>query len=776
MTRLSSPIASIKAHYDVVVIGSGYGGSITASRFSRAGQKVCILEKGKEIQPGEFPDNLIHSSKEMQVSAGTRHIGSETGLYDFHVGKGISVFKGCGLGGTSLVNANVSIEPEDRVFEDARWPKAFRENLQPFKEGIQRARSVLKPTKYPENQKGFPILPKTTAQRISSNAFGNTFVMLDINVTFEDGINEFGVHQKKCNLCGDCVTGCNHKSKNSLIMNYLPDAKNHGAEIFCEVGVSHIERKNNTWIVYFTTYHTGREKFDAAPMFVQADKVFLSAGALGSTEILLRSANHGLTFSDQLGKRFSGNGDVLGFGYNCNEKISGMGVGGDFKNAEKLPVGPCITSMIDLTHQPMLTDGMVIEEGSIPGAIISIVRPALAMAATWGGKDNEKGFTHWLMEKWIQFKTYFTNPYKGALNKSQVYLVMTHDSGTGKMELKKDKLQLEWEEVGEEKIFKKVNENLKKSAFALGGVYVNNPSWTDLMDYELVTVHPMGGCVMGDTALEGVVDHKGQVFAGKDGTALYPGLYVSDGSILPCPLGVNPLLTISAVAERNCAIIAKEAGLTIDYSMYTPVLPPDEKIKTGIAFTEKMKGFFSLNETGDYRKGFELGKAAQTPFEFILTIRSEEVDAFVDIPEHKAEMFGIVNAPALSSFPLSVTEGTFNLFVDQSSDKKNKRMSYNMCLNSVEGKKYYFAGYKSVIDEKGFDVWTDTSTLYITLSDGPDANATLLAKGILHIAMDDFAKQMTTMKAVHPSSAASGAAALLKFGKVFLGSLKDVYL
>src|ERR1700733_15173544 len=129
MRKLSKPIAELKPEYDVIVIGSGYGASIAASRFSRAELKVCLLEKGKEFQPGDYPDTLVEAQKEMQIDADNRE-AKKNGLYEFHISENITVFKGCGLGGTSLVNANVAIEPEPRVFDDPRWPAAIRNKPQ----------------------------------------------------------------------------------------------------------------------------------------------------------------------------------------------------------------------------------------------------------------------------------------------------------------------------------------------------------------------------------------------------------------------------------------------------------------------------------------------------------------------------------------------------------------------------------------------------------------------------------------------------------------------
>src|SRR6185503_20273343 len=113
MRKLSKPITELKPEYDVIVVGSGYGASIAASRFSRTGLKVCMLEKGKEFQPGDYPDTIPEAQKELQISADNRE-AHKNGLYEFHISENNTVFKGFGLGGTSLVNANVAIEPEPR--------------------------------------------------------------------------------------------------------------------------------------------------------------------------------------------------------------------------------------------------------------------------------------------------------------------------------------------------------------------------------------------------------------------------------------------------------------------------------------------------------------------------------------------------------------------------------------------------------------------------------------------------------------------------------------
>ena len=779
MKKLARPFTELKIKYDVVVIGSGYGGSIAASRMSRTGKKVCLLEKGKEFHPGEFPSNLPEAYKEMQFNKGTLESGSENGLYEFVLSDEISVFKGCGLGGTSLVNANVSIEPDHRVLEDVSWPAEFRNNISDFQEGIMHARDMLKPSPYPEGKNGYPVLNKTAAMRTSAEFMSEEFRLLNINVNFEDKFpNHVGVEQHKCLNCGDCVTGCNVGAKNTTAMNYLPDAYNHGAEIYTDISVKYIVRNqaDDRWLVYFNALNCGREKFDAPGLFVEADFVFISAGSLGSTEILLRSAKNGLSLSGVLGKKFTGNGDVLGFSYNNDVPINAVGKGKKLKAGEIDKVGPCITSIIDMRNRTPFTNGMTLEEGSLPGPIRLILVRALVSFSRLMGRDSDRGFTDLLREKWRELVSIFRGPFYGAVDQTQVYLVMTHDDGNGEIGLSgDDEVTIHWRGVGKQDIFKKVSGELASATKALGGNMVPNPSWHKVLDYDLVTVHPLGGCPMGEDAGSGVVDHKGQVFRGTSGKELYPGLYVMDGAIIPRPIGTNPLLSISAIAERNCKLIARDIGATFSYDFPATSASSSGSTRPGVQFTETMRGYFSLNEKDDYSKGFEKGQKENSPFEFTLTIRSEDVQSFIEHKDHEASMAGTMKAPELSAYPLMAYQGVFNLFVEDGENPAGKKMIYNIHLQSREGKQFYFEGFKDVRNDKGPDMWKDTTTLFITVYEG-DSNAKILGKGKLIIEPKDFAKQITTMKAINTRSKAEKFKAISSFGKFFAGNVFDSYV
>jgi cholesterol oxidase len=772
MSRLSSPIEIIEAHYDVVVIGSGYGASIAASRMARAGRRVCVLERGKEFQPGEYPDTEPEAIAEMQADLTDGRLGSRIGLYDLRVNPDINVFVGCGLGGTSLVNANVSLRAEPRVFEDSCWPQALRDDLHSsLEEGYRRAEEMLKPVSYPDN---FPALAKLRALEKSAEHLRANCYRTPINVTFEDGVNHVGVEQHKCALCGDCVSGCNYSAKNTLIMNYLPDAKNHGAAIFTQVSVQRIERQDDRWLVYYQLLESGRESFDAPTLFVSADIVILGAGSLGSTEILLRSGQRGLSLSKQLGQHFTGNGDVLGFGYNNDEEINGIGFG-HHPPAERDPVGPCITGIIDQREQADLETGMVIEEGSVPGALSAFLPVALSGAAKLVGKDTDRGVVDYLRETGREWISVIGGAYRGAARNTQTYLVMTHDDGNGQLHLENDRVRVRWPGLGAQPVFERVNERLKQATRPLGGTYVRNPLWHKVFNHRLVTVHPLGGCVMAEAAENGVVNHKGQVFADEHGSAVHDGLYVMDGAIVPRPLGVNPLLTISALAERCCLLLAQDRGWNIDYRLPSASQHEPTSLKLGLQFTETMRGYFSAKVKDDYRAAAQQGEQDNDRFEFTLTVISDDLELTLSTTEHKARMLGTVNAPSLSANPLVVTQGEFNLFVVDPARVGTRQMRYRMNLTADDGKTYFFDGFKVIHDEAGFDVWADTTTLYTTVYDGEDAAAPILGRGILQILPEDFLRQLTTLQVKNAKSAAQRLEATARFGRFFAGVLFETY-
>ena len=151
MDRLSKPLEDLDPHYDVVVVGSGYGGSIAACRLSRAGPRSPSSNAAGELHPGEYPSTIDAARRYMQVSAGDNQIGDARDLFWVHTGGNINVLSGCGLGGTSLINANVVPRADPRVFEDACWPRGLHNDQAGIEAAYARAeqRSRLRPTPRP---------------------------------------------------------------------------------------------------------------------------------------------------------------------------------------------------------------------------------------------------------------------------------------------------------------------------------------------------------------------------------------------------------------------------------------------------------------------------------------------------------------------------------------------------------------------------------------------------------------------------------------------------
>jgi cholesterol oxidase len=484
-----------------------------------------------------------------------KHIGSKTALYDLRINKDIDVFVGCGLGGTSLVNANVALRADPRVFKEPWWPEELRNDSdQRMPQAYELAEKMLRSTQYPRSA------PKLEALKISAQEFAQgKFYRPPINVTFEAGENEAGLFQPACNDCGNCVSGCNVGAKNTTLMNYLPDAYNHRAEIYTEAKVNYITKnRDGQWNVHFETKFRRKKS-------ILAGIVILGGGTLGSTEILLRSREEGLLVSSWLGHRFTGNGDFFGIGYNTDFKIQGVALGRHpviFPKEQR--VGPCITGAIDL-RRASLDEAMIIEEGAIPAPLGQIARWLCPLLACFYGRETERSLTEFCRQVGRGCASAFCGPYTGAMRNTQTYLVMSHDDDGGQMFLENNRLRIVWPHVGEEWNFKHINQSLEAATKPLGGVYLKEPIWTKDFGLQLLTAHPLGGCIMADCAERGVVNHKGLVFDGTSGSSTHKGLYICDGSTIPTSLGVNPLLTISALAERCCSLIAEDYHRQINY-------------------------------------------------------------------------------------------------------------------------------------------------------------------------------------------------------------------
>lgn len=533
--------------YEAIVVGSGYGGSVAALRLAAVGIRTLLLERGAERWPGEYPDQILEAGGHLQLNTPFGRWGGRQDLFEFHINPGMSALVGSGLGGTSLINANVVL-PASAQWQQHWWPDEIRAHPALWTAAEARARAQLDPQAYPDR---FPEVPKLRAMHEAEDHLGDYRVVrppLAVNFAENPPAVDAGlgrrIQQRPCVGCGDCVSGCNHWAKNTLLMNYLPRAAAAGCTIATGATVRRVRPADaaGTWRIEVAFEDAEGTAF--AERALSANVVILAAGSLGSTEILLRSRNDGLSVSDQLGRRFSGNGDHLAFAYNCDQEIRAIGTG---SVNDAPPTGPCITAMVDGRRGD---GGFLVQEGAVPAAIAWVASEAIRMAR-YGGTDTDEG------DFWQELLRRLN---RTDMDHTQVLLAMGEDGNHGAMRLDdNDNIRIDWTA---EPRAPHVDEIFTRLTSAWGGTLIKD--MTNILTFGFsdgaVTVHPLGGCRMANDAEEGVTNADGQVFADRTGVGVHEGLYVMDGAVVPRSTVVNPFLTIATLAERNIErLIARNA-------------------------------------------------------------------------------------------------------------------------------------------------------------------------------------------------------------------------
>jgi hypothetical protein len=262
---------------------------------------------------------------------------------------------------------------------------------------------------------------------------------------------------------------------------------------FCECEVRFVKKAPNGdgYIVFFAWHGSDRRDFgtifEQELMWVHAKKcVFFGAGTLGTTEILLRSKQHGLSMSRAVGTDMSGNGDILAFGYNTDYEVNSMGKAHPDPSA---PVGPTITGIIDRRSQDNALDGFVIEEGAVPEALVSGLQlllesmPGKIYPAQWSRLDK---LQHSIARK----RSWWFGPYSrgGSIQRTQIYLIMSHDSNQANLTLdERGRPVIEFLGVGRSGHVKQLNDLLAKASNVVGGTFINNPLFAALGEQEVCT-------------------------------------------------------------------------------------------------------------------------------------------------------------------------------------------------------------------------------------------------------------------------------------------------
>jgi cholesterol oxidase len=520
-------------HFDAIVIGSGFGGAVTSCRMAEAGMRVLVLERGRRWDSSSFPRKADDAWVWDHA-----HPEKRNGWLDFRLQRGVSVALGAGVGGGSLIYANVQAEAPRELF-DSNWPaEVTYDELKPYYDRVDR---MLKPRTLPERQltKSFELIRDAAA----ATGYQNRFRAMPLAVTFDDAwhygladpsnvrhsktwINEHGKEQGTCVHCGNCYLGCQVNARNTLDLNYLARAEALGAELRPLHIVRAIESMDNEYRVDFSRIENRR----LIPGSATARRVVVAAGSLGSTELLLRCRDQFRTLphiSAALGHRWSANGDFLTI------------------SIQKQPVnpteGPTITAALDFLDGSIGGQRFFVQDGGFPEFFRSVVESAV--------KFDRKNLSFNLMV----FGLAFALRRQGNLANMMPWFGQAVDAADGQLYLGRaftkpwqTRLKLKWKPASSKEAIDAIFEMHCRLAEATGGRPLAPFVWTLLKS--LITPHPLGGCSMAERPENGVVNHRGEVFG-------YRNLYVADGSIVPRAIGLNPSKTIAALSERIVALM-----------------------------------------------------------------------------------------------------------------------------------------------------------------------------------------------------------------------------
>jgi cholesterol oxidase len=524
--------------FDVIIVGSGFGGAVNACRLAERGfKRILVLERGRRWNADNYPWKSGHWTYNPD------HPEHESGWLDFRLFDDMAVAAGAGVGGGSLIYANVSVEAKPEVFKQGWPPEITYQELAPHYQAVGR---MLKVAELPDTQlsERFKLM-REAAEKIGAT---DRFRKLPLAVTFsekwryenedrfdekwsESWTNEHGAKQGTCIHRGYCDIGCPVQARNTLDLNYLARAQSLGVEIRPLHLVRVIEPVAGGYRVRFDVIDPDRAH-SRTPGSATADRVILAAGSLGSTELLLRCRDQHKTLprvSPFLGLHWSSNGDFLTPA---------------FYSRREPPVspshGPTITAAIDFLDRSQ-GEAFFIEDGGIPdllGAFLS------AKLKGRGRGRLARELLNGLREAALE---------DDALKTMMPWFAQGIDAADGRLYLGRKwytpwrkSLKLDWDIRRSAPTIDGIVAMHLRLAKATGGKPWVPPTWTLLKN--LVTPHPLGGCNMGVTPADGVVDHRGAVFG-------YPGLYVADGAIVPEALGLNPSRTIAALAERIAALV-----------------------------------------------------------------------------------------------------------------------------------------------------------------------------------------------------------------------------
>ena len=514
--------------YDYVIIGSGFGGSVSAMRLTEKGYSVLVLEKGKRFNENDFAKSNWQYWKYVWMPAIRAH-----GILQISILKGAMVLHGAGVGGGSLGYANVLEIPTDQTFATPAWNQNVKWG-ETLKEHYATARKMLGAARNPKLWKADDLLKQMAEER----GMGHTFRATDVGAYFgESGVtvpDPFfggdGPERAGCQHCGGCMVGCRHNAKNTLPKNYLYFAEKNGAQVKAEVEVTNVKPSSINGSRYEITYHDSTKLFKQKQT-VHAKNIIFSAGVMGTIKLLLnlRDVKGSLpNLSRRLGHMVRTNSEALLGSVARNSDINyseGVSISSIYNHDEITRIEP--------VRYPDGSSLMRFLAGPLIDTDVSV--PIRLLKFFW-----------WALTHPLDFlKSLFLS---GWAHNVTILLVMQHADNRMRFRTGRSVFTLfRTGMVADEEPGYKINAQVEGSheltrefakrtnGIALGSIGEN------LLGLP-TTAHILGGAPIGKNADEGVVNENFEVHN-------YDGMYIIDGSIMPANPGVNPSLTITALAE-----------------------------------------------------------------------------------------------------------------------------------------------------------------------------------------------------------------------------------
>jgi cholesterol oxidase len=505
--------------YDYIVIGSGFGGSVASLRLVEKGYKVLTIEQGKRFRPKDFPKTNMKLNRYLWLPA-LRFFGFQK-LTFF---RKASILSGVGVGGGSLVYANTLYIPPDEFFKNNSWSEFgnWKEILAPF---YDRASFMLGRTKYDRLNPEDLILREVAVEMNAGETFDSVYVGVNLSESTQETDPYFGglgPMRKSCTECAGCMVGCREDAKNSLDKNYLWLAENAGVEIIPETKAEKITFSDNVYTIEtrrITSFSRKRTSF-------RSRGIIVAAGTLGTMELLLKQKYHYKTLdglSSRLGHEVRTNAETL-----C--AVTGA--------AEKLNNGLAITSVfspdehthVEVVKYPDNSNAMKWFFGlSVEGAPNTFVRSIKLLYKT---VTHPRQF----------FKTLLNFRWSSNM---VIFLVMQTVDNAMKIVWKKGLTggKISIDNKGQRRVPAYIpigQEVMERYARKVTGIPQN--ILLEVFFNRPTTAHILGGCPMGTSAETGVVERDLKVHG-------YPNMYIMDGSVIQGNIGVNPSLTITAMAE-----------------------------------------------------------------------------------------------------------------------------------------------------------------------------------------------------------------------------------